>query len=285
MLLWGLGIGGLLFLIGLVTYFVAPRVGPNPIFGVRVGYSYASREVWDRTNRFGGALMALIGLVLALLALLLQWLGLSARDGIVLLTVVMLVALLGGTGWMFVYARRLALGTPVAREFSPVRFRWAYLAPVLTTFALLAVTAIYFYPQLPADRMATHFGINDQPNGWMSRDAFYATYLGLAALFLVLDGAVVVIAAREPLIAFGRWGATWRLDPERGLIYTGLAFALVNVILVVVLFDVVAFNLQGSHLFPLSFLLWLIVPLAALLIALFFVLGRREVGVSHISTK
>ncbi len=281
MLLWGFGIGGLLFLVGLVTYFLAPRVGPNPIFGVRVGYSYASREVWDRTNRFGGGLIALIGLVLALLTLLLQWLGLSARDGIVLLTAVMLVALLGGTGWMFVYARRLALGTPVAREFAPVRFRWAYLAPVLATFVLLAVIAIYFYPQLPAERLATHFDINDQPNGWMARDAFYATYLGLAALFLVLDGAVVLVASREPLIAFGRWGATWRLDPERGLIYTGLAFALVNVILIVVLFDIVAFNLQSAHLFPLSLLLWLIVPLVALLIALFFVLGRREPGVSH----
>jgi hypothetical protein len=83
------------------------------------------------------------------------------------------------------------------------------------------------------------------------------------------------------MIAFGRWGATWRLDPERGLIYTGLAFAMVNVILITVLFDVVAFNLGGAHLFPLSTLLWLIVPLVALLIALFFVLGRREPGASH----
>jgi uncharacterized membrane protein len=280
MLYLGMGIGGLLFLIGLATYFLAPRVGPNPIFGVRVGYSYANREVWDRTNRFGGLVMALIGLTVALLAPLLQLLGVAPRDGIVLLTTLMLAALIGGTAWMFVYARRLALGTDIARDLVPVRFRWAYLAPVLVTFALLAAVAAYFYPLLPPERLATHFSLNNQPDGWMSRNAFYATYIGLAGLFVAVDAFAVFVATREPLIAFGRWGNSWRLDPERGLIYSGLAFALVNVILVVVLFDVVAFNLQGEHLFPLSTLFWMIVPLIALLIALFFILGRRETKAS-----
>ena len=276
MLYFGLGIGGLLFLVGLATYFFAPRVGPNPIFGVRVGYSYASREVWDRTNRFGGMVMALIGLAVALLALLLQLLGVSGADGIVLLTVLMMATLVGGTAWMFVFARRLALGTAIARELTSVRFRWAYLVPVLVTFALLVAVAIYFYPLLPAERMATHFDLNDQPNGWMSRSSFYLSYIGLAALFVVLDALAVLVATREPLIAFSRWGSGWRLDPERGLVYSGLAFAIVIVILIVLLFDVVAFNLRGEHLFPLSTFFWIIVPLIALLIALFFILGRRE---------
>lgn len=273
---YGLGIGALLFLIGLATYFLAPRVGPNPIFGVRVGYAYASREVWDRTNRFGGIVMALIGLGVALLASLLRLFGVPDGSGIALLSVLLITTLLGGTALMFVYARRLALGTAIARELISVRFRWAYLLPVLVTFALLVVVAAYFYPALPPERMATHFNINDGADGWMSRSGFYLTYLGLAALFVLIDALAVVVATREPLIAFGRWGATWRMDPERGLVFTGLMFALVNLILVVVLFDVVAFNVNGSHLFPLSTLLWIVVPVVAMSIALFFILGRRE---------
>jgi uncharacterized membrane protein len=275
-LYFGLGIGGLLFLIGLATYFFAPRVGPNPIFGVRVGYSYASREVWDRTNRFGGIVMALIGLAVALLAPLLQLLGVAARDGFVLLTALMMAALVGGTAWMFVYARRLASGTAIARELASVRFHWVYVVPVLASFVLLVAVATYFYPLLPAARMATHFDLNDQPDGWMSRDGFFVTYIGLAALFVVLDALAVLVATREPLIAFSRWGSTWRLDPERGLIYSGLALAIVNVIFIALLFDVAAFNLRGEHLFPLSTFFWMIVPLIALLIALFFILARRE---------
>jgi len=276
MLYFGLAIGGILLAAGIVTYYLAPRVGPNPIFGVRVGYSYANRETWDKTNRFGGALMAVVGIGTAILGLLLTLLNIAPRDGMTFLVPAMILALLAATAWMFVYARGLAQGTAIAREVTPVKFRWTYLAPVLVTFALLVALAAYLYPALPVDRMATHFNINEQPDGWMPRDSFIVSYLGMAFLFVVLDAVAVLVATREPLIAFGRWGANWRLDPERGLIYTGVGFALANLILMGVLLNVVWFNTRGWLLFPFSALLWTIVPLIAVLIALFFFLGRRE---------
>jgi uncharacterized membrane protein len=275
MLYFGLLIGGLLLVAGLATYFFAPRIGPNPIFGVRVGYSYASREVWDQTNRFGGALLALVGLGIALLGVLLQMLGVAPREGMNILVAAMLVATLGATVWMFVYARRLAQGAPIAREIAPVKFRWTYLAPVLITFALLVALAAYVYPQLPADRVATHFNIAEQPDGWQSRDEFFAMFLGLAALFVILDLIAVIVATREPLIAFGRWGARWQIDPGRGLVYTGLALALMNLIFIAALWDIGWFNTRGVHAFPLSLFFWILVPLIVLLIAFFFLLARR----------
>lgn len=268
--------GGILVVVGILTYYLAPRVGPNPIFGVRVGYSYASREVWDQSNRFGGILLALVGAGVALLGLVLQTFGVSPREGIVILTATMLVALLGATVWMFFYARHLARGAPIAREIAPVKFRWVYLAPVLVTFALLVALAAYWYPQLPADRMAVHFNWAEQPDGWQARDEFLAQFLGLAALFVILNAIAVIVATREPLIAFGRWGARWRLDPARGLIYTGFALALMNLIFIAVLWDVAWFNTRGVHAFPLSLLFWVIFPLIALLIGMFFWLARRE---------
>lgn len=275
MLSFGVLLGGILLIAGLATYFLAPRVGPNPIFGVRVGYSYASREVWDKTNRFGGALLALVGVGVALLGALLHALGIAPRDGAGILVGAMLVATLGATAWMFVYARRLAQGAPITREIAPVKFRWTYLAPVLITFALLVALAAYFYPQLPADRVATHFNIAEQPDGWQTRDEFFAQFLGLAALFVVLNVIAVIVATREPLIAFGRWGAGWQIDPARGLVYTGLALALMNLIFVAVLWDIAWFNTRGVHAFPLSLFFWILFPLIALLIALFFLLARR----------
>jgi len=268
MLWFSLLIGGILIVAGIATYFFAPRVGPNPIFGVRVGYAYASREVWDATNRFGGVLLALVGVGIALFGVLLQMLGVAPRAGVGILTLTMLLALLGATMWMVLYARRLARGAPVP-------FHWRYLAPVLVTFALLVALAAYWYPQLPAKRMATHFNWAEQPDGWQSRDEFFAQFLGLAAFFVLLNVIIVLVATREPLIAFGRWGARWRLDPARGLIYTGLALALANVIFIAVLWDVAWFNTRGVHAFSLSLLFWMIFPLIALLVVLFFRLARR----------
>jgi uncharacterized membrane protein len=276
MLWFSVLIGGILVLAGILTYWLAPRVGPNPIFGVRVGYSYANREVWDQTNRFGGVVLALVGVGVALLGTLLQMFGVSPREGLGVLTVVILLALFGATAWMFFYARQLARGTPIVREIKPVEFHWAYLAPTLVTFALLVALAVYWYPQLPADRLAVHFNIAEQPDGWQARDEFLVQFLGLSALLVVFNVIVVIVATREPLIAFGRWGARWRLDPARGLWYTGLALAMANVILIAVLWDIVWFNTRGVHAFPLSWLFWIIFPLVALLIVMFFWLARRE---------
>jgi len=276
MLLFGLLIGGILVIAGSATYYFAPRVGPNPIFGVRIGYAYASREIWDKTNRFGGALLALVGVGTMILGGVFQLLNVNARDGIGILTVVMVTTLIGATAWMIVYARALAQGTPIARELAPVRFRWAYLAPVGVTFAVLVALAVWWYPMLP-EQMAVHFNIAEQPDGWQVREEFFITYLGLAALFVLLDLVVVFVATREPLIAFGRWGKTWRLDPTRGLIFTGLALSLANLILIAVLWNVVWFNTQGVHAFSYWWVLWMTVPLIALIVVMFFALARREV--------
>lgn len=110
----------------------------------------------------------------------------------------------------------------------------------------------------------------------MPRDGFLISHLGIALLFVILNTLTVIVATREPLIAFGRWGSSWRLDPERGLVYTGVALALVNLLLVGVLLNLVWFNPRGAFLLPFSSLPWLIVPMLAILLALFFFLGRRE---------
>lgn len=276
MLYFGLAIGAILLVAGMVTYYLAPRVGPNPIFGVRIGYAYASRETWDKTNRFGGALIALVGVGTAILGLLLTLLNVAPRDGMGLLIPAMILALLAATAWMFAYARGLAQSTPMARELTPVRFRWVYLTPVLVTCAFLVLVAVYIYPNLPADRVPSHFNIYDQPDGWQTRDEFFLTFLGMAALFVILNGLVVLISTREPLIAFGRWGSTWRLDPERGLIFAGMAFALVNLVFVALLINIAWFTLHGVLAFSFWLVLWMVLPLIGLIVALFFRLGRRE---------
>ncbi len=275
MLAYGVVLGLFLVLIGAITYIVAPRVGPNPIFGVRVGYSYASREVWDKTNRFGGVMLGAVGLLVSGLACVLYVGNVGTGDAMTILTVVMLAALLGATGWMFLYARALAQATSLARQLPPAKFRWVYVVPVLVTFLALVFMALYVYAALPVDHVASHFGWSGQADGWSTRGEFLVTFLGMAAFLVLGDLAVVAVATREPLISFGRWGSSWELDPERGLIYTGVAVAASNLILIGVLWDVFWFNVHGAHLVSPSLFLWFIVPLIALLVLAFFVLGRR----------
>ena len=276
MLYFGLGLGALLVAIGLVTYWLAPRVGPNPWFGVRTGYSVASREVWNASNRAGGLAFVVCGLALGLLAVALAYLGVGQGTATTILTAWLILSLLGALGWLVLYSRRLAQGTRVAGELRPVAFRWAYLAPVLISLALLLVMAVYLYPQLPAQRLATHFDLAGHPDGWMDRGGFLLSFLAIAVFCALLNVAVVLWATREPLIAVDRLGSRWWMSPERGLIFLGLIMATLNLFFAVLLWDVALFNIQGAHPLPMGLFGWLVVPILIVAVAGFFLLAQRR---------
>ena len=143
---FGFGMGALLIAIGGITYWLAPRVGPNPWFGVRTGYSVASREVWDKSNRVGGLVFAACGLMLCLAAALMPLVGVDEKTSTGILTGGLIGGALAATGVGFLYSRSLAMDTDAARELQPVPFRWAYVAPVLASAVVLVAVALYFYP-------------------------------------------------------------------------------------------------------------------------------------------
>ena len=276
MLLLGLGLGGLLIVVGGLTYWLAPIVGPNPIFGVRIGYAYANREAWDKTNRYGGALIALVGIGTVLVGLGLQSLNLDLSESMMILVGFNVVMMVIATASMFAYARSVGQSTAIAHELVPVRFRWTYFAPVLVTFAMLVAFIVYIYPTLPANHVPSHFNIKDQADNWQSRDDFLKTFLGMGALFVALNAGAVFIATREPLVSFSRWGSGWRLDPEKGLVFTGMIFALVELLFVALLWDIWWLTQRGALAFSFSLLLPASVILIGIIIALFFGLARRE---------
>lgn len=272
---WGLGLGAAIVAAGLLTYWLAPKVGPNPWFGARTGYSVASREVWDATNRATGLGFAACGLVEALLGVALGFLAVDAQTAWSILFAWMMAGLLGVGGWSVLYSRRLAQGTKVQRELRPVTFRWAYVVPVLVSFGALVAYALYLYPQLPPTHLATHFDMAGKANGWMDRGEFLVFFLGITSLCTLLALVVVAWATREPLIAVDRLGSSWWMTPERGLIFLGLIMTLMNVILIIVLWDTAVFNIQGAHALPMEAFLWIIAPIALAVVGGFFLLAQR----------
>jgi uncharacterized membrane protein len=278
MLTFGMGIGGLLCLVGILTYWLAPIVGPNPFFGVRIGYAYANREAWDKTNRYGGAVMAIAGIVTAVLAIVLQLMNIPTQNGMTVLTIVMLLAMTIATVSMFAYARTVGQATPIAQELVPVEFNWGYLVPVLVTFIMLLALAMYVYPALPANRVPSHFNINDQVDGWQTRNEFLATFLGLGLFFVILNWVTVFVSTREPLVAFSRWGQGngWRLDPERGLIFVGVMFASLNLLFMAILWNIAWLTAHGALAFSFAQLLPVILIVVVSAMVLFFLFAQKE---------
>ncbi len=276
MMYLGLGLGALMIVVGAITYTIAPAIGPNPWFGMRTGYSMASRDVWNKSNRLGGVLYAVCGLLEWLLAAGVTLLALDADTTRNVLLGWLILGACGATVWGLLYSRNLAQATQLARDLKPVSFRWAFVAPVLASAAVLVAAALYFYPQLPVDRLATHFALDGSANGWTDRNGFMLSWLALAGLFTLLDLAVVLWTTREPLIAVDRLGDQWWMGPERGLTFMAGLFTFLNLFFCVILWDTAAFNLQGVHLIPANMLIWTVVPILAAVVAGFFLLAQRK---------
>lgn len=274
--LLGYGLGLLLIAIGALTWWLAPIVGPNPWFGIRTGYSVASRDVWNRSNRVGGLLFAAAGLVECLMTATLPVLGLAPGDARTLLYGWLVAGALLAGGIGLLYSRRLGMATAEARDLKPVPFRWAYVAPVLVSGTLLLLFAAWLYPQLPAANLATHFDAAGNANGWMSRDEFMVTFLVLGAIFSLMDVAVVLWATREPLIAVDRLGDSWWMSPERGLVFMAGLMTFLNLFFGFLLWDTAVFNLSGAHAIPASLLMWIVAPILAAVIIGFFALAQRR---------
>ncbi|MCW5852792.1 MAG: DUF1648 domain-containing protein [Anaerolineae bacterium] len=274
-IMFGYLMGALLVIIGIATYLWAPRVGPNPFFGVRTGYSFANRQVWDQSNRVGGLAMTSIGVLLLGVAAVLHLVSAPLGTSILVLTGVMLTTLLGMTGWLFFYTRRLALGSDVARSLTPLRLDWSLFAPAVGAWALLAVVTLAVYPGLP-EILVTHFDAAGEPNGWSSRTSFTILYLGLGLLMAVIPSVAALIARTEPVIGLSRLGG-WRLEPRQGILVSSWGMGLANLFLLVVLLDLVWFNWYAVHLLSpgILVLLGMVVLLGGVLI-LFFRYARRS---------
>ena len=62
----------------------------------------------------------------------------------------------------------------VPAKFFPSAMNTRYLV-LLLILGAIAAQCVYYYPQMPG-QVASHFAAGGRPNGWMSRNGFFAFY-------------------------------------------------------------------------------------------------------------
>ncbi len=70
-----------------------------------------------------------------------------------------------------------------------------------TVYVLMLVAGlfqwVFYYPRLP-EKMASHFGFNGMPNGWMPRDAFFVVMLIVVGLTVLMTFLTPRLIAARP---------------------------------------------------------------------------------------
>ena len=126
----------------------------------------------------------------------------------------------------------------------------------------LPLTAFRFWmawDRLPL-RMATHFGMNGQPNGWMPRESAFYLALGLTALIVVVFTAVSYIAHKTNVPDAFSWSLLGFFYLVIGFVYAGNS-------------GVVQYNLNGQRV-ELDF--WTVLaPVAVIALTAIFLAAKR----------
>ena len=214
--------------VGVLTY--AFRNTPNPYIGVRMGYTYLSKEAWKKANTFAGIYCILMGFCLLAISVILK----PSKPAFLAVLLILLAILV-------VQSYRIAketyeredLRTP-ANTTRPLEMIGVepYLIARLIPIALYLILALAFWDKLP-DTVAIHFDASGRPDNYA--DKITGTLL-IPLVVMAVIPLLTVLVSREPmLIRFPVYG-----KGQKALftLLAGVQFFIVAVMMLALLYNV-----------------------------------------------
>ncbi len=178
--------------VGVLTY--AFRNTPNPYIGVRMGYTYLSKEAWRKANTFAGIYCILTGFCLLAISVILK-----PSIPAFLAVLLILVAILAVQSYRTAKEtyEREDLRTP-ANTTRPLKMIGVkpYLLVQLIPIAFYFILASMFWDRLP-DTVAIHFDASGRPDNYA--DKITGT-LVIPLIAMAVIPLLTVLASREPML-------------------------------------------------------------------------------------
>jgi len=134
----------LYLVIALLQYFAAPKVGPNPYFGFRIGHTFANEKVWRDANKFMGKIMTVHAIILLPSCLIPDFLGYFLLLWIVPMLLFIPIGIRYASTRLEMEGARAKISS--SKEIKPIElgFLWK-ISPVVLYIILLAYM-IFTYP-------------------------------------------------------------------------------------------------------------------------------------------
>ncbi len=183
-------------LVGVITY--ALRNTPNPYVGVRMGYTYLSKEAWRKANTFAGIYCVAVGFALLALSVIFQPPNLVFLS--ILLTSVAILAVLSYRIAKETYEME-DLKAPIksAKPLEKIDVK-PYLLVQLISVILYLILVSTLWDEIPS-KFAVHFNVSGKPDCYADK-VVGAVILPLLTMSIV--PAVTVLSSKEPFSTKGR---------------------------------------------------------------------------------
>jgi len=221
-------------LLALLQLFVAPRVGPNPYFGFKIGYTFSNPLVWKKSNRFAGLLMIVHAVPLLFLSLIDIPLLIYLALFLIPLILIVIISVVYASRKLEEYGK----GEGKVEPIKPLEasFVWKHLGLIL--FLVLLLLMLITYNSLP-DTIAVHFDASGHPNGWTDKNDFMLWYSLFALGYLTIVYLMVYLGKRYPIILHS---GVMRIGRDTVFKSSLLAMNLVILILIITYLGIYFFN-------------------------------------------
>jgi len=184
------------FVAALLQYFVAPKIGPNPYLGFKIGYTFADRVVWNKTNRLMGKFMMIHALIMFPLCLIPNFLGYFLLIYVIPLLVFIPIGIKYASTLLEMKGARAERASE--KKLEPITVSIVWWSTPLVLFAILLILELATYSQLP-EVVAVHFDAAGKPNGWSNRGDFILSFSLLSLMFVAISFIFVYLGKHHPL--------------------------------------------------------------------------------------
>ncbi len=213
--------------VGALTY--ALRNTPNPYIGVRMGYTYLSKEAWKKANTFAGIYCILMGFGLLTISIIFQPSKLIFLA--ILLTSVAILAIQSYRIAKETYEREdLKIPANTTRPLEMIDIK-PYLLVQLIPVAFYLILALALWDKLP-DTVAIHFDASGRPDNYADK---ITGALIIPLVTMAIIPILTVLSSREPmLIRFPFYGGQKVLFK----LLVGVQFFIVAVMMLVLFYNI-----------------------------------------------
>ncbi len=233
-------INSLYLITGIMEFWLAPKVGPNPYFGFKIGYTFADKDVWNGTNRLMGKFIIAHSLLLLPAALLPNFL----LPYTLLLTIPLIAFIPFGIRYASIHLEmKGAKSENVSyKKIESIELGYVWVLSPLIFYLVLIIFEIMTYPSLP-EIIAVHFDSYGNPNGWSTKSSFIVSY----SLFSLISPGVsylfIYLGKKYPMYIHP---GKMRFPKDTLLKATVLSMNIMSVILIFVYYSIYIYALRKT---------------------------------------
>ncbi len=258
------GLLGLINLVvGLILFLFAEHIPRNPLFGVRIGYTFLSERIWVLTNKIAGGLLAVTGLITIFLSFLFP----TSNIPYMFYSLALIISM----GYVLFKAKAEAelegLRTPEKptvkpKPIVPPEHSLTRITISLLLLASIFALTIYYYPMLP-EKIAVQFDSHGNPTTFTTKQKLYP-YTILFGSPTITAIIIYILTWRYPIILYNPWVS---IKKFRDIIIDLLL--IIQVVQILSLIDFYHYNMNAQHIVGVHLtLIMVIIAIAYMIIRL-----------------